>query len=96
MGFHGHFDENGRTDEAAMNKIQDQDAEMQARTYLIPINRMGKLGITTDPRALALRLRDAGGLVERKKGDRMQWFHDYMPGEGSEKHIRVSGEFIHG
>ncbi|HBU53223.1 DUF927 domain-containing protein [Sulfitobacter pontiacus] len=96
LGFHGHFDENGRTDEAAMNKIQDQDAEMQARTYLIPINRMGKLGITTDPRALALRLRDAGGLVERKKGDRMQWFHDYMPGEGSEKHIRVSGEFIHG
>lgn len=97
LGYYGHLSENGRPDDAAFNKLQDPDAEMRARTYIIPVDRVSKLGIKTGLNALTNRLRDAGGLVERRKGkDRMQRYHDYVPGEGQEKNIRVSGEFVHG
>ncbi|MER3352664.1 MAG: DUF927 domain-containing protein [Hoeflea sp. D1-CHI-28] len=96
LGYYGHLSENGRPDDTALNKMQDPETEMLARIYIIPVNRLGKLGITTDPKALADRLRGVDALVERKKGDRMQWYHEYVPGEGSEKNIRVPGTFVHG
>ena len=96
LGYYGHLSENGRPDDTVLNKMQDPEAEMLARTYIIPVNRLGKLGITTDPKALADRLRGVDALVERKKGDRMQWYHEYVPGEGGEKNIRVPGTFVHG
>lgn len=96
LAYFGHLSENGRPDDSVMSKIQDPEAEMKARTYIIPVNRLGKLGITTDPKALADRLRGVGALIERKKGERMQWYHEYVPGEGKEKNIRVTGKFVHG
>jgi len=55
LGYYGHLSDNGRPDDTALNKIQDPETERLARTYIIPVNRLGKLGITTDPKALADR-----------------------------------------
>ncbi|WP_209833791.1 DUF927 domain-containing protein [Ruegeria sp. HKCCE3926] len=96
FGYYGHLSENGQPDDSAARKQQDPETEMRIRSYVLPVDRLGPLGITTDPKALANRLRDVGGLIERKKGERKQWFHDYVPGEGRGKNIRVSGEFVHG
>lgn len=97
LGYYGHLTENGRPDDNAAKKMQDPEKEMLARTYILPLDRLGKLGITTGHKALADRLKEVGGLVERPKGDRSQWSHAYVPGEGGGiKNIRVTGEFVHG
>lgn len=100
VGYYGHLAANGRPDNAAMKKHDPTGADMaerEARTYILPRDRLGGLGITTDHKALAERLDKVGALVTRKKGDRTEWQHDYVPGEGSGiKNIRVTGAFIHG
>jgi hypothetical protein len=98
LGYYGHLAENGKPDDATNKQLRDPEAEMLGRTYILPLDRLGKLGITTGHRALADRLRDAEGLVERSKGkDRLQWYHEYVPGEGGGiRNIRVTGEFVHG
>ncbi|WP_027237198.1 DUF927 domain-containing protein [Leisingera caerulea] len=68
LGYYGHLSENGRPDDTAHNKMQDPEAEMLARTYIIPVNRLGKLGITTDPKALADRLRGGGRPYRTQEG----------------------------
>jgi hypothetical protein len=90
-------------DEASGNSSADDgatrdavDAELMDRIYILPLDRLGKLGIKTDHKALGDRVDSVGGLVTRKKGERDVWFHDYVPGEGSSKNIRVKGSFIHG
>jgi hypothetical protein len=96
LGYYGHLTENGRPDDSAAKKMQDPETAMRARTYILPEDRLSKLGITTGHKALTDRLRDVGALVERRKGERMQAFHDYIPGEGKGRNIRVTGEFVHG
>jgi hypothetical protein len=112
LGYHGHFADNGKADHGALpsweRKIRDaakdrkdtealEASEREARTYILPVDRLGKLGILTDPRALADRLDKAKALVKSKKAkDRWQWWHDYLPGEGKFKNLRVSGAFVHG
>jgi hypothetical protein len=112
LGYWGHFTENGQPDhgavswwdrkiiEAAKDGKDVERVEADARealTYILPVDRLGKLGILTDAKALADRLDTAGALVKRKKGDRWQKWHDYLPGEGGGiKNLRVNGSFVHG
>lgn len=97
LGYYGHFGDNGKPSDKLANVQQSAEAEMRKRTYILPVERLGKLGNTTDPKSLADKVRAVGGLIERKKGDRLQWWHDTMPGESSDaKNIRVSGLFVHG
>ncbi|MBY6056818.1 DUF927 domain-containing protein [Leisingera daeponensis] len=67
-------------------------------TYYLPLDRLAKLGVTTDEKALIGRLKEAGALVMRKKGDRQdaKWHVIPHTSEGNTPHIRVTGEFIHG
>lgn len=112
LGYWGHLTANGQPDHGKAQVWERQvidaaksgkDVEQveadarEARTYILPLDRLGKLGITTDPKALMDRLEKEGALVTRKKGDRFQKWHDYVPGEGGGiKNIRVTGAFVHG
>lgn len=97
LGYFGHYGSNGQADDAIKRKFSDTDDEMRARVYVLPIDRLAKLGNTTDPKSLADWLKKAGALIGRKKGEAMQWWHDYVPGEGSgNKNIKVTGLFVHG
>lgn len=111
LGYWGHFSENGSPDhgkaqwwerqiiEAAKNgkDVEKVEAEeREARTYILPLDRLGKLGVLTDPRALMDRLDVAGALVPSSKGkDRRQKWHSYLPGEGKSKNLRLNGAFVH-
>ncbi|RGP36932.1 DUF927 domain-containing protein [Pseudotabrizicola alkalilacus] len=112
LGYYGHLAPNGKPDHAAMSEKERtitkayrngkdgerlEADEREARVYILPVDRLGKLGITTDPKALADRLEKAGALITRKKGPREQVWHDYLPGEGAGiKNMRVKGTFVHG
>lgn len=111
LGYSGHLAANGKPDHGAVRwwerKIIEaaksgsdleevEAAEREARVYILPVDRLGKLGITTDPKALADRLLKAEALVTRKKGKQVQVWHDYLPGEGTGKNLRLKGTFVHG
>lgn len=112
LGYWGHFKDNGSPDHGAAKfwdkkisetansgkDLEQVEAEArEARTYILPVDRLGKLGILTDARALADRLDKEGALVKRKKGNRLQNWHEYLPGEGvGIKNLRVTGSFVHG
>lgn len=112
LGYFGHYAENGKPDKARKADLDKdvtdayagkgdtdaaEEAELLARTYVLPVARLGKLGILTDHKSLADRLHKAGALIERKKGDRVQWWHTHVPSEGGGiKNLRVTGAFIHG
>lgn len=68
------------------------------RTYYLPLDRFVALGMVTDFKAVAMELRNAGALVERRKGDRTEWKWAVIPysEEGEAPHIRVSGAWVHG
>ena len=73
------------------------EVAMRARTYVLPVDRLGKLGNTTAPKSLADRLDKEGALIRRKKGGGSTWCHDHVPGEGGGfQNIRVTGLFVHG
>ncbi|MEE9388375.1 MAG: DUF927 domain-containing protein [Paracoccaceae bacterium] len=72
---------------------------LTGRIYVLPVDRLGLLGVKTDVEALAMKLRGAGGLVEPKTGTRYaeQGLWQSTPNEGNKaKSIRVSGAFVHG
>ncbi|MBN2629749.1 MAG: DUF927 domain-containing protein [Rhodobacteraceae bacterium] len=112
LGYWGHFSDNGSPDHGAeawwgkkireaVNSGKDVERveadERAARTYILPLDRLGKLGILTGEKALIDRLDKEGALVKRKKGDRFQRWHEYLPGEGNRiKNLRVTGAFVHG
>ncbi|WP_333828417.1 DUF927 domain-containing protein [Pararhodobacter sp.] len=100
FGYFGHFAPNGRPDKELTQKMRalGSEAEMRARTYVLPLDRLGKgLGILDDAKSVADRLAKIEALIKRKKGQQDQWWHDHVPSEGSgNKNIRVRGDFIHG
>ncbi len=112
LGYWGHFADTGFPDHGAEawwgkkireavnsgKNVEQVEADARAaRTYILPLDRLGKLGILTGEKALIDRLDKAGALVKRKKGDRFQRWHDYLPGEGNGiKNLRVTGAFVHG
>ena len=110
FGYYGHFNDNGQPDDTKKDKLGTGDQELQARVYILPLDRLAKLGNTTDPKTLADRLRktvtltgpkekptETPALIGRRKGTATAWAHDHVPGEGSgNKNIRVTGLFVHG
>ena len=81
------------------NRNNDSDEALAERTYIIPVDRLGKLGVQTNPETLADRLHEAGALIQAikdKKANRMSQFHNYIPTEGRGKNIQIPGAWVHG
>ncbi|MBS4011084.1 MAG: DUF927 domain-containing protein [Roseovarius sp.] len=96
LGYHGHLTDNGRLKTPPGINVP-AETEIRDRVYILPLDRLSKLGIKTSHKALAKRVQDEGGLIPRMRGGREQWFHEYVPGEGGGiKNIRVTGAFVHG
>ena len=76
----------------------DGSATLQNRTYILPVDRLGELGVKTDHAALVELLSKEGGHITPSKGGKFakKGLHESVPGEGKVKNIRVSGEWVHG
>ncbi|MDO6800438.1 DUF927 domain-containing protein [Shimia thalassica] len=75
------------------------DEALAARMYILPIDRLSKLGVNTDIAVVVERLKDEGGWVEPGKSSRYlkEGLHDYVPTEGKNmRALRVTGAWVHG
>lgn len=74
-------------------------SERSKRTYILPVDRLGMLGVKSEVGALAVDLRKDNGLVSPKEGSKYykRGFWESTPGEGKRiKSLRVSGDWVHG
>jgi hypothetical protein len=85
-----------KAEEAAQKAEEDWYASLAARIYILPIDRLSKLGVKTDITALAKQLHAAKALVTAPNGARERFRHTKVPGEGVMPNIRVTGAFVHG
>ena len=74
------------------------EAALSARTYMLPVERLSRLGVKVAAETLARQLREAGGLKEPNPNGRWakEGFWESMPKEEKVKNIRVTGPFVHG
>lgn len=89
VAYYGHPGDNGKKDQ----KASTADV-LSKRTYYLPEKYLTELGYHGSAATLAKLVDDAGYLI--RPADESKLTHGYMPFEGSTKHVRFKGEFLHG
>ena len=74
------------------------EPDLSERVYILPIDRLGKLGVKTDVRGLVTKLLEAEAVVLPKKKSKYheKGLWETFPREGRVINLRVSGSWVHG
>ncbi|SEN61954.1 protein of unknown function [Roseovarius tolerans] len=80
------------------NELDYSSVGLRARTYILPTDRIGKLGVNMELGAIVDKLIEEKAVVlpaeKSKYGKQKLW--ETTPGEGRVKNLRIPGAWVHG